>query len=85
MECKIFLKYAIYVCAKAFWFYSISDTFFTNARSKTGKKKGSRESLHTWINGLFEECIGWDRGAKSVGSENLFALEFFCITLWWDI
>lgn len=49
------------------------------------KKKGSRESLHTWINGLFEEGIGWDRGAKSVGSENLFALEFFCITLWWNI
>lgn len=73
------------VLSRAFWFYSISDTFFTNARSKTGKIKGTRESLHTWINGLFGECLGWDREAKSVGSENKFALEFFCITFQWDV
>lgn len=71
---------------RAFWFYSISDAiFFTNAGSKTGKIKGSKKSLHTWINGLFGECIGWDREPKSVGSENQFVLEFFCITLQWDI
>lgn len=56
-----------------------------NARNKTSKIKASREWLDLWINRLFGECVGWDREAKSVGSENQFDLEFFCITFQLDI